>query len=172
VREPTSFVVYEEFDGAETSAAPPSVFVSIRSIGGRKIDVVGHGDENAPETTTYQTLWFEGRSTAWFTIDRPGNYTVLAFPSGQSATGIPGGPTTGGPTTTNGRVATTDLSKLPKVALGPVGVPTRLGTTTGLVVLVVAPLLFAITLWFVSRRRWPTPELAVPTVDDQSVATA
>ena len=166
VREPTTFVVYEEYSGAETSTAPPSVFVSIRSIGGRKITVTNRGDEGAPALTGYRTPWHEGRSTAWFTIDKPGNYTILAFPTGL-ANGGARAPDPNGPVT---RVPGVDLSHLPKVALGREGTPSSLGTLGGLALLVLLPAVFSAGLVLVARRRWPTVELVTPEVDGALVA--
>lgn len=165
VKEPTTFVVYEEYRGAETSAAPPSVYVSIRSIGGRKITVTNRGDENAPALTGYRTPWHEGRSTAWFTIDKPGNYTILAFPTGLTSGGAatPSDPSDPiGPVT---RVPGVDLSHLPRVALGQEGTPHSLGTVGGLALLGLLPAVFGVGLWLVARRRWPPVELVAPPAD-------
>lgn len=157
VKEPTNFVVYEEYEGADTSTAPPSVFVSIRSIGGRKITVVNRGEVGAPAPTVYRTPWHQGRSTAWFTIDKPGNYTVLAFQTGPANGGSSPIPDPTDPVT---RVPGVDLSRLPRVALGREGTPSSLGTVGGLALLGVAPAVFGAGLLLVARRRWPPVELA------------
>lgn len=166
VKEPTTFVVYEEYSGAETSASAPSVFVSIRSIGGRKINVVNRGDEGAPPLTGYHTPWHEGRSTAWFTIDKPGNYTILAFPTGLANGGSSAIPDPSGPVT---RVPGVDLSHLPKVALGREGTPSSLGTLGGLALLALLPAVFGAGLWVVARRRWPPVVVEVPSTDRELV---
>lgn len=160
VTEPTTFVVYEEFEGADTSTAPPSVFVSIQSIGGRKITVTNRGEEGAPAPTVYRTPWHQGRSTAWFTIDKPGNYTVLTFQMGPANGGSAAIPDPAGPVT---RVPTFDPSRLPRLALGREGTPSPLGTLGGLALLGLTPAVFGAGLLLVARRRWPPVELVSAT---------
>ena len=166
VKEPTTFVVYEEYAGAENNSTPPAVFVSIRSIGGRKIAVTNRGDENAPALTSYHTPWHEGRATAWFTIDKPGNYTVLAFPTGQGRPGTPGGAVDPGPVN---RASGVDVSRLPHVALGSEGTPSSVGTLGGLAMLGGLPTVFGLGLLLVARRRWPPVELETAPLEDALV---
>jgi hypothetical protein len=151
--EPGTYVVFEEFEGASGSSTRQPLSVLVRSIAGREIDVTpligdaveppSRADRADPvviEPDAYDTPWHEGRATAWFRIDRAGTYTVTAFASESSADAL-------------------DYDELltSYVAVAPLGEPGPLGSTTGLLLVVLVPLTWGLALLVVAQLCWPRP---------------
>lgn len=80
VRQPGTYAVFIEYEGAATRRPDVDVDVSVRTTRGRRIPVT-------PVTSspfTYDTPWHEGREVATFTVDNAGTYDVLVLPAERS----------------------------------------------------------------------------------------
>ncbi len=152
VDQPTTYVVYEEGPGASTTVSPPLINVGVRSISNRRIATTNLVDDQGHSAVTYKTPWHEGRALVSFTIDKPGKYSVLTFPSAAAANTNAAG---GGPSGSGAVLL--DFAKLPKVALAPAGTPNVWGGIWGFVLLVVVPSLAGILLLAYAGQRWPSP---------------
>lgn len=146
IKDPGTYVVYEEFPGAADSTADSNLTISLSSIGGRRVSGTDQIGADGRSTSTYHTPFHEGRAVASFVVDRPGTYRLVAFTSGPGVTS----------------------SSAPKLAWAPSGRPGWLGGLTGLLVLVVVPAAAGVIVLVVARRRWPRVESAGPRrpVDD------
>jgi hypothetical protein len=159
--EPGTYVVYEEFEGATGPTDREPLNVLVRSIAGREIDVTpllepGAGsvssdpvvptdDEPQVDAEPYRTPWHEGRPSAWFRLDRAGTYSVTAFSSDSSTTGL-------------------EYNELLSsfVAVAPEGRPGALGSTAGLLVVTCVPLALGFAVLALARVRWPRPRSRPP----------
>jgi hypothetical protein len=150
VKEPGTFVIYEESPGAAGGTGPALVSTSVRSIGGRRIETKDLLDANGASPSVYRTPWHEGRAVTSFVIDKPGTYAVLSFPTAAA---------TEDHTRTNaaGPGGVLDLTALPRVALAPEGTPGVLGGLGGLALLTIVPLVGGVAVLTFAYRRWPSP---------------
>ena len=136
IKDPGTYVLFEEFPGAADATAPSDITVALTSIGGRRISGTSMVGPDGHSRTTYHSPFHDGRAITSFVIDRPGTYRLVAFTSGAGVT----------------------AANAPKLALAPDGRPGWAGSTVGLLVLVLVPLTAGVTLLLVARRRWPRLE--------------
>jgi hypothetical protein len=86
IKDPGTYVVYEEFPGAADSTADSNLTISLSSIGGRRVSGTDQIGADGRSTSTYHTPFHEGRAVASFVVDRPGTYRLVAFTSGPGVT--------------------------------------------------------------------------------------
>ena len=137
VRQPGTFVVFEEFKGASRPQLPPPLDITVRDEKGSSVPVeklVEPGEVAAPDAYR-DTLDHEGRAIARFTVTEPGTYRL------RVQVKLLG---TYDPTQFGTRVRGT-------IALGRDLATTWLAGPLGVVALVVVPLVIGVTLLLLTR---------------------
>ncbi|MFN8038937.1 MAG: hypothetical protein U0Q07_06970 [Acidimicrobiales bacterium] len=138
VRQPGTFVVFEEYKGASRAQLPPPLDITVRDEKGSSIPVeklVEPGQVGAPDAYR-DTLDHEGRAIARFTAPAPGTYRLRVQAKLLG---------TYDPTQYGTRVRGT-------IALGRDLATTWLGGPIGVVAMVVVPLVIGVSLLVLTRR--------------------
>jgi hypothetical protein len=138
IKEPGTYVLYEEYPGAAGSVAPPALELTVRSVSGRKVEITPLVDESTGVSPRTAAAPFpEGRAVGSFTVEKAGSFLVLASPSSRNASGLDD----------------LDLMDTAHVAMSsdvPLG---WIGNPAALLALTVAPVVVGGVLVLVGRRR-------------------